>query len=39
MCPEAELYYQQEISLPLYPGLTDSEVNTVVDHVLDVVGS
>lgn len=39
MCPEAELYYQQEISLPLYPGLTDSEVNTVVDQVLDVVGS
>lgn len=38
MCPEAEQYYREEISLPLYPGLTDSEVERVVDNVLSVVG-
>lgn len=39
MCPEAEQYYRQEISLPLYPGLTDPEVERVIENVLAVVGS
>jgi dTDP-4-amino-4,6-dideoxygalactose transaminase len=38
MCPEAEQYYREEISLPLYPGLSDSEVDRVIDNVLAVVG-
>lgn len=38
MCPNAELYYSQEISLPLFPALSDSQVNEVIESVLDVVG-
>ncbi len=39
MCPNAEAYYQQEISLPLFPGLTDDQVHQVIDNVIAVVGS
>lgn len=38
MCPNAELYYSQEISLPLFPALSDSQVSEVIESVLDVVG-
>ncbi|GHG69423.1 UDP-4-amino-4,6-dideoxy-N-acetyl-beta-L-altrosamine transaminase [Alishewanella longhuensis] len=30
-CPRAEQYYQQAVTLPLYPGLTTSEQQSVVD--------
>ena len=33
MCPNAEAYYQQEISLPLFADLTDAEQDRVVDEV------
>ncbi|HEX8972942.1 DegT/DnrJ/EryC1/StrS family aminotransferase [Oryzihumus sp.] len=33
MCPVAEEYYSQEISLPLFPDLTDGDVDRVVDLV------
>ncbi|MFC9251659.1 DegT/DnrJ/EryC1/StrS family aminotransferase [Amycolatopsis thailandensis] len=33
MCPNAELYYSQEISLPLFPALTDADVDRVIDEV------
>lgn len=33
MCPHAEDYYRREISLPMFPGLTDSDVERVVDAV------
>ena len=33
MCPNAEAYYEQEISLPLFPDLTDAQVDHVVDEV------
>lgn len=33
LCPNAEAYYEQEISLPLFPDLTDSEVDRVIDEV------
>ncbi|EME60081.1 DegT/DnrJ/EryC1/StrS family aminotransferase [Amycolatopsis decaplanina] len=33
MCPNAELYYSQELSLPLFPALTDADVNRVIDEV------
>ncbi|MBM7849087.1 dTDP-4-amino-4,6-dideoxygalactose transaminase [Arthrobacter roseus] len=39
MCPNAEAYYRQEISLPLFPGLTDGQVHQVIENVLDVVAS
>jgi len=33
LCPEAEAYYQEAISLPMYAGLTDSELTRVVNAV------
>lgn len=39
MCPEAEKYYSQEISLPLFPGLSPEQVDMVIENVLEVVGS
>lgn len=38
-CPRAELYYSQEISLPLFYGLTDAEVDRVIDAVRRAVGA
>lgn len=35
--PIAEKYYEQELSLPLYPGLSDDDVNTVIKAVKEVV--
>lgn len=31
MCPNAELYYEQEISLPMYADLTADQVSRVID--------
>jgi perosamine synthetase len=31
MCPNAEAYYAQQLSLPLFPALTDAEQDRVVD--------
>lgn len=36
--PVAEKYYEQELSLPLYPGLSDEDVNTVINTVKEVIG-
>lgn len=36
--PIAEKYYEQELSLPLYPGLSDDDVNTVIKAVKEVIG-
>lgn len=33
MCPVAEHYYAREISLPMFPGLTDADVEFVIDSV------
>lgn len=38
MCPRAEAFYAEELSLPMYPGLTDAEVDRVVETLLDVLG-
>ena len=38
MCPVAEEYYEQEISLPLFPDLTDHDVDRVVELVRGFVG-
>ncbi len=35
--PLAEKYYEQELSLPLYPSLSDEEVNIVINAVKEVV--
>ncbi len=37
MCPNAEAFYAQELSLPIFPGLTDSQVDQVIDALLTAV--
>lgn len=37
MCPVAEEAYEQILSLPMFPGLTDAEVDIVVDSLLGIV--
>jgi UDP-4-amino-4,6-dideoxy-N-acetyl-beta-L-altrosamine transaminase len=37
-CPQAELYYSEAITLPLYPDLTDEEQGRVIAAVRDLVG-
>lgn len=37
LCPTAERYYQEAISLPLYPKMTDAQVETVIATVRRVV--
>ena len=32
LCPNSEKYYQQTISLPLYPDLTDEDVQEIVER-------
>ena len=39
MCPVAERYYAQEISLPLYPDLTDTDVDRVIDAIRAFLGA
>jgi len=39
MCPVAEEYYAQQISLPLFPDLADSDVDRVIDLIRDFVGA
>lgn len=36
--PNAERYYGQALSLPLYPGLSDGDVETVVKAVKEAIG-
>ncbi len=36
-CPNAEAYYKKALSLPLYPKMTDADVERVIDAVLDVL--
>jgi UDP-4-amino-4,6-dideoxy-N-acetyl-beta-L-altrosamine transaminase len=38
-CPEAEAYYAEAISLPIYPGLTDAEQTAVVDTLARELGA
>jgi dTDP-4-amino-4,6-dideoxygalactose transaminase len=33
LCPNAEQFYEQELSLPLFPDLTDDDVDRVIDAV------
>ena len=39
MCPVAEDYYAQEISLPLFPRLTDADVDSVIELIRVFVGA
>jgi UDP-4-amino-4,6-dideoxy-N-acetyl-beta-L-altrosamine transaminase len=39
LCPNAEGYYRETITLPLYPGLSDSELKSVVRITKQVINS
>lgn len=39
MCPNAEAYYEQEISLPMFPDLADSDVDRVIELIRQFVGA
>lgn len=36
LCPKAEEFYSSEISIPLFPGITNSEISTVISKVLRI---
>jgi UDP-4-amino-4,6-dideoxy-N-acetyl-beta-L-altrosamine transaminase len=38
-CPEAELYYAEALSIPLYPGLTEVQQDHVVAAIREAVGT
>ena len=37
MCPNAEAFYAEELSLPLYPDLTDAQVDEVIDTLTGIL--
>jgi dTDP-4-amino-4,6-dideoxygalactose transaminase len=37
MCPNAEAFYEQVLSLPMFPGLTDLQVDQVVETLTTVM--
>jgi UDP-4-amino-4,6-dideoxy-N-acetyl-beta-L-altrosamine transaminase len=37
MCPNAEAFYEQELSLPMFPGLTDGQVDRVVETLTTIL--
>jgi len=39
LCPNAEAYYEQELSLPLFPSLTDADVDRVIGEVRSFFGA
>ena len=36
ICPKAENFYQAEISLPIYPAMTDEDIEFVIEKILKV---
>ncbi len=38
MCPNAEAFYAEELSLPLFPDLTDQDVDRVIESLVGIVG-
>lgn len=37
MCPNAEAFYAEELSLPIFPDLTDSQVDQVIDALTEAL--
>lgn len=37
MCPNAEAFYAEELSLPLFPGLTDDQVDRVIEVLAEAL--
>ncbi len=38
MCPVAEQFYAEELSLPMFPGLTDDDQDRVIETLLGIIG-
>jgi UDP-4-amino-4,6-dideoxy-N-acetyl-beta-L-altrosamine transaminase len=38
MCPNAEAFYEQQLSLPMFPDLTDAQVDQVVGTLTTILG-
>lgn len=38
MCPRAEAFYREELSLPLFPDLTDDDVDRVIETLTEILG-
>lgn len=38
-CPNAEGYYEKCLSIPLFPAMSDNDVDRVIEEVLDVIKS
>ncbi|MBW9209516.1 DegT/DnrJ/EryC1/StrS family aminotransferase [Mumia sp. zg.B21] len=38
-CPRAEAFYAEELSLPLYPSLTDGDVDRVIETLVGIIAS
>jgi dTDP-4-amino-4,6-dideoxygalactose transaminase len=38
-CPEAERFYERELSLPVYPSMTNEQVEYIIRRVKDEMGS
>jgi perosamine synthetase len=38
MCPAAEAFYAEQLSLPLFPGLTDADQDRVVAALREALG-
>ena len=39
LCPEAERYYAETLSIPMYPGLTEAQVESVVAALRTAIGA
>ncbi|WP_458041069.1 MULTISPECIES: DegT/DnrJ/EryC1/StrS family aminotransferase [Bacteria] len=37
MCPNAEKFYREELSLPIFPGITDEEVDRVAETLIEAL--
>ena len=37
MCPNAEAFYAEELSLPLFPDLTDDQVDQVIETLTEIL--
>jgi len=37
-CPNAEQYYERTLTIPLYPAMSDGDVQTVIEAVKTVLG-
>ncbi|WP_203337157.1 DegT/DnrJ/EryC1/StrS family aminotransferase [Nocardioides limicola] len=37
MCPNAEAFYAEELSLPLYPTLADADVDRIIETLIDIL--